>query len=132
MISYYELLGKIKEGEAPQKLRVHLTREPKIYVRQNDLDLSFSHYRLDCLDDNKETVDDNYHYYLADCFLESSMFDENIEILDKKEIEKIHWKPKESLEGEFNLKEKQDILARRTERLKKSINEIIDLLNKGE
>lgn len=134
MISYYELLGMIKEGNIPNKIKVHITSyTSKVYVRQNDLDLSFSHYRLDCLDDNKETVDDNYHYYLAEDFLESTMFYETIEILeDEKNIEKIHWKPKESLEGEFNSKEKQDILARRTERLKKSINEIIDLLNKGE
>lgn len=128
MISYYELLGMIKEEKAPNKIKVHLNSTPKVYARENALNNTFSYYGL--VEEEKE--DGDYKYYLAECFLESSMFNETIEILDEKKIEKIHWKPKESLEGECNSKEKQDILARRTERLKKSINEIIDKINKEE
>lgn len=129
MISYYELLGMIKEGNIPKKIKVHLTPvSSRDYISEYDIDESFTYYRLE----NEKEENDDYRFCLADCYLETTALDETIEILDEKKIGKIHWKPKESLEGEFNSKEKQDILARRTERLKKSINEIIDLLNKEE
>lgn len=86
MISYYELLGMIKEGKAPNKIKAHLNSQPKIYVREDDLDDTFNYYGL--VEEEKE--DSSYHYYLAEDFLESSMFDENIEILDEKEIEQIN------------------------------------------
>lgn len=129
MISYYELLGMIKEGNIPKKIKVHLTPvSSRDYISEYDIDESFTYYRLE----NEKEENDDYRFCLADCYLETTALDETIEILDEKKIGKIHWKSKESLEGDFNSKEKQDILARRTERLKKSINEIIDLLNKEE
>ena len=70
MISYYELLGMIKEGKAPNKIKAHLNSQPKIYVREDDLDDTFSYYGLE----EEEKEDSDYHYYLAECFLESSMF----------------------------------------------------------
>jgi hypothetical protein len=80
MISYYELLGMIKEDKAPNKIKVHLTPcTSKIYVRENDLDDTFSYYGL-----GEEAEDSDYHYYLAECFLESMMFDETIEILEEE------------------------------------------------
>lgn len=58
---------------------------------------------------------------------------EEIEIIeDNKKIEKISWKEKESLAGFIrNNNDKLDILARRTEKLKKSLNKIIDYINGG-
>ena len=50
-------------------------------------------------------------------------------IEEPKKIEKISWREKESLVGEFTVNEKQDILARRTEKLKSSLNELIDEIN---
>ena len=81
MISYFELLGMIKEDKAPRKIRVHLTSNPKIYKAVYDFG-DFNYYTLY----EEEIIDDDYHHYLAECFLESSMFDKNIEILDKKKI----------------------------------------------
>ena len=53
-----------------------------------------------------------------------------VEIIEEpKKIEKISWQKKESLAGEFTTNEKQEILARRTEKLKSSLNEVIDKIN---
>jgi len=122
MISYYELLGMIKEGNIPNKIKVHLTPcTSKIYVREDDLDESFSYYRLD----EREEEDENYRDYLAECFLESSMFDETIEILDEKKIGKLGKCVDESEELACAWSFAEEIL-------KDKINEIIDLLNKEE
>lgn len=52
------------------------------------------------------------------------------EIIEKdKKIEKISWREKESLAGNLMASEKQEILARRTEKLKSSLNELIDEIN---
>ena len=50
-------------------------------------------------------------------------------IEENKKIEKIAWSGKESLAGNFTASEKQEILARRTEKLKASLNELIDEIN---
>ena len=56
---------------------------------------------------------------------------ESKEILEEPtKIEKISWREKESLVGNFTASEKQEILARRTEKLKSSLNELIDEINK--
>lgn len=53
-----------------------------------------------------------------------------VEIIEEpKKIEKITWSEKESLAGEFTASGKQNILARRTEKLKSSLNELIDEIN---
>ncbi len=85
MISYYELLGMIKEDKAPKEIMVHLTKKPKMYKAVYDFG-DFNYYALY----EEEIIDDDYHHYLAECFLESDMFDKNIEILDEKKIEKIN------------------------------------------
>lgn len=77
MISYYELLGMIKEDKAPNKIRVHLTSEPREYKMIFDCG-ECDYYELI----GKEN--DNYKRFLADCFLESMMFDEKIEMLEEK------------------------------------------------
>ena len=59
-----------------------------------------------------------------------NMLFEDVEIIEEpKKIEKISWSEKESLAGELTANEKQNILARRTEKLKSSLNELIDEIN---
>lgn len=50
-------------------------------------------------------------------------------IEEPKKIEKISWREKESLACNLMANEKQEILARRTEKLKSSLNELIDEIN---
>ena len=55
---------------------------------------------------------------------------DEVEIIEEtKKIEKISWREKESLAGNLMANEKQEILARRTEKLKSSLNELIDEIN---
>lgn len=59
-----------------------------------------------------------------------NMLFEDVEIIEEpKKIEKISWREKESLAGNLMANEKQEILARRTEKLKSSLNELIDEIN---
>ena len=59
-----------------------------------------------------------------------NMLFEDVEIIEEpKKIEKISWREKESLAGDLTASEKQNILARRTEKLKSSLNELIDEIN---
>ena len=79
MISYYELLGMIKEDKAPRKIRVHLISTPKIYKKDDDIE-EYCYY---VIDDDEET-NENYKYYLTESYLESMMFDKNIEIIEEE------------------------------------------------
>ena len=117
MISYYELLGMIKEGKEPDKIRVHLTSNPKIYKKDDDIE-EYCYYVLD----NKDEENDDYKYYLMDSYIESMMFDKTIEILGEKKMpEKI-----EEKEIEISMAIGEQVCANK-------INEIIDYLkNKGE
>lgn len=86
-ISYYELLGMIKEGNIPKKLYVKLPQVNygSTYIAEYD-DEDFSYY---CQEDTKDN-EVNYRSYLGECFLESDMFAECIEILeDEEEFEDI-------------------------------------------
>lgn len=79
MISYYELLGMVKEGNAPKKISVSLTYGTmKTYEATYDGG-EFSYYWL-----TSNISNENYKNYLTECFLESMMFDECITILDEE------------------------------------------------
>lgn len=81
MISYYDLLGMVKEGNAPERIEVKLCSEKaKTYIVEYDMG-EFNYYRLSYV----EIEDENYKYYLSECFLESSMFDKCIKILDEED-----------------------------------------------
>lgn len=86
-ISYYELLGMIKEGNIPNEVLVTLQNglKPVKYSAEFDyVDDSLTCYSI-C---DEEEVDENYHDYLTDCFIEMSVFDKCIEIIEEeKEIE---------------------------------------------
>ncbi len=124
MISYYELLGMIKEDKAPNKIRVHITSEPREYRAIYDIE-DFNYYEL------IGNENDDYKCYLSDSYLESMMFEKNIEILEETKDKKIYWEEKEGLNGDFNQKETITILARRTEKLKKAFNEIIEYMEEN-
>ena len=115
MISYYELLGMIKEGNIPKKIKLHMCGTTRIYVADYD-DEDFSNYCLENINDKS----DDFRCYLAECFLESDMFEENIEITEEEnKIEKI------PLTFQVN-HNKEEIF----EYLRCVINEIIDEINK--
>lgn len=127
MISFYELLGMIKEDKAPNKIRVHLTSKPLIYKKDDDTE-EYCYYVLE--DEKKEN--DNYKYYLMDNYLESMMFDETIEIIEeeKKIPEKLI---PTSLKGIDNLDEKIEIAHIDTVSVIETVNQVIDYLkSKGE
>ena len=135
MISYYELLGMIKEDKAPRKIRVHLTSGiSKLYVREDDMDGTFNFYGLGV----NEKENEEYHFYLAECFLESDMFEKNIEILDEKKIEKLYtyrcytdfiYHDEKKDDKERFLKDLQNTFVD----IEEKINEIIDYLkSKGD
>ena len=83
MISYYELLGMIKDGNIPKRIYVKL---PSLnygvhYIAEYDYG-DFSHYYA-------EEDDINYKSYLSECFLENDMFGRFIQVLDEGEFEDI-------------------------------------------
>ena len=130
MISYYELLTMIKEGKEPKRLRVSLIKnDSKVYYAEYDIDNTFSYYAIE----NKDGENEIFKYYLGECFLESDMFDKCIEILDKKEIEKIEFDTNDLEESivwfdergkhHFNTNSKDRFFANK-------INEIIDIIKK--
>ena len=85
-ISYYELLTMVKEGNIPQLLILHLVPTKSVkYISDYDY-VNSELIGYEILNDKDE--DENYRYYLGDCFLESTMFDKVIEIIEEeKEIE---------------------------------------------
>lgn len=82
MISYFELLQMIKVGNIPKKVKLHFCGTTKEYCADYDID-DFSHYEL-C---NKKEKDEDYKFYLSECFLESDMFDKSIEIVENENNE---------------------------------------------
>lgn len=83
------------------------------------------------------TINNLYYYqvlnkceFLIDQLSSVNDLLDEVEIIEEpKKIEKISWRKKESLAGNFTASEKQKILARRTEKLKSSLNELIDEIN---
>lgn len=131
MISYYELLGMIKEGNIPNKIKVHLTPvSSRNYISEYDIDESFTYYRLE----NEKEENDDYRFCLADCYLETTALDETIEILDEKKIGQINKsydirildfdKSHKSYDMEQLIEMVQDIYSKQ--------KEIIDFLDKEE
>ena len=111
-IKVIDLLNKIAEGkELPEKFMY----KGHLYYRQKTKGIC---YRCDELNEIFE-----------ECLVLENLND-TIEIIEEpKKIEKISWREKESLAGNLTANEKQNILARRTEKLKSSLNELIDEIN---
>ena len=94
LISYYDLLGMIKEGNIP-KLVYWINHEKKKIAYKSTYDSvnnSFNCYILQHR--NQETED--IKFYLSECLLESSFFDKCIEIPsdDFEDIEEVTYKPR--------------------------------------
>ena len=79
-ISYYDLLGLIRENEIPVLIEVKLpsVSYSKQYHSTYDIDGSFLSFDLVNLADK----DENYQSYLSDTFFESDMFTKCITIID--------------------------------------------------
>lgn len=106
-IKIIELLTKMSKGEIPKKIKF----KNNIYVFKED-----SYY----------TEFENVRIHLQ---MAKNLNDE-VEIIEEpKKIEKISWNEKESLAGNLTLSKKQVIVERRTEKLKASLNELIDEIN---
>lgn len=120
-ITIYELLGLVKDGKAPKKIRV----TGNIY----EYDEEFKFY-LTQTKDGKVCLGGllNEINLLVNCFNEN-----NVEIIeDNDKLEKIKWNEKESRAGILRTDQEIEVLARRTETLKKKIAELIDHINKIE
>ena len=122
-ITMYELLELIKDGKAPEKIKFR----NEIYEYKNCTEDNF----IDYIGIEKET---DVRFYLSSQIGNgyiNDIFTDEVEIIEEpKKIEKISWREKESLSGNFTASEKQEVLARRTEKLKSSLNELIDTVNK--
>ena len=81
MISYYDLLELVMNGEEPKEIDVKLVcGDPVRYKAEYDFD-DFLCYHIE--DSNR--IDDNYRMYLSECFMESGMFDSSIEIVEDED-----------------------------------------------
>ena len=117
-IKIIDLLNKIANGEeVPKK------------IKWENIIYAYSEYDKDYLE--YPFSDEEYKglFDMRNNILTQFLNDE-IEIIEEpKKIEKISWREKESLAGNLMANEKQEILARRTEKLKSSLNELIDEIN---
>ena len=112
-----DLLNKIANGEeVPNKIKY----KNKIYERHQNITTNNLYYYQ---------VPNKNDFFLYQLSSVSDLLDEVEIIEDSKKIEKISWSEKESLAGNLMASEKQEILARRTEKLKSSLNELIDEIN---
>ena len=90
-ISYYDLLGMIKEGNIPEKVYwINGRKEKILFEADYDFD-NFNYYHLE-----EEGCSPDIAYYLGENFLESSMFDKCIEIPNDnfEDIEEVTYKPR--------------------------------------
>lgn len=110
----YELLGLIKDGKAPKKIKFMS---------------SIWEY---CKDGTTQDYINDYDKCLMEFIaINKDGLNDEVEIIEEpKKIEKISWGEKESLAEYFTANRKQETLARRTEKLKSILNELIDEVNK--
>ena len=111
-ITIYELLGLVKDGKAPNKIRFC----DEIFTFNND--------KCNFL----------YKYQIGKCQLFGCCkLNDKIEIIeDNDKLEKIKWNEKESRAGILRADQEIEVLAKRTETLKKKIAELVDHINKIE
>lgn len=116
-ITMYELYGKIYDENPPKHIKAY------------GEDWYWNDYDGYVTKESLRTTPDA-QIYLMDRYRTFMNLDKEVEIIEEsKKIEKISWRKKESLAGDFTASEKQGILARRTEKLKSSLNELIDEIN---
>lgn len=128
MISYYDLLGMIKEGNEPDLVRLRLNCGAVYYQAYYDDD-EFNYYGI-CDGDDEN---DDFKHYLVDSLLESQMFERNIEVIKSpKKIEKIELVNNGSLNSYAIYDENgtKCALTKHSKVMADKINEIIDEINK--
>ena len=130
-ISYYELLTRIKERNIPPKIILHLVPNKSVeYISDYDyVNSEFIGYEI--LKD--EEVDENYSYHLGDCFLENTMFDKVIEIIEEeKEIEKLKIE-QDTPNSNYYIKNEYGTkcyLTKHSKMIAEKVNELIDEVKK--
>lgn len=112
MISYYELLTRIKEGDIPFNVKYRGVLYYAEYFEGEFIDYQIV---------NEDEVNENTRSYLLECFLDSDMFSPEIEVIQKyktfeDKIEKIDFRTLNTQ------KEKNRVM-------KDTINKIIDKLD---
>lgn len=116
MISYYDLLGMIKENNIPEKVKYDYT----VYEWDND-----SYY----YDDGYDNID----YLSGDIIFEKDMFDKNIEIIEPKKIEKLKIENDNGTDYYIrNIHGTKCYLTKDGKIMADKINEIIEVLNEKE
>lgn len=114
-ITIYELLELTKDGKAPKLVKYG----NYIWEYKEEFDDYF--YDGEYLIENGFDSWNNIKAYL----------EEVVEIIEEdNKIEKITWLEKESMAGNLTEKQTIEVLKRRTEKLKKSFNNLIDEINK--
>ena len=113
MISYYDLLGMIKENNIPEK------------IKYNDCV-----YEWD--GDNYYCIGDGCYIYLIEEFSESKFFEKDIEVIEPKKIEKIKMNGNEYYSEYIDSWIKKENTEAYCEYLSNKINEIIEVLNEKE
>ena len=112
MISYYELLNLIKQGDTPQRVWFHIGNRRISYVKDIDnIDLSFNGYIIE----DKDKKEEDIKYWLGENFLESDMFNECL-TFEQEKVDKI----------DFSSLHTQ---REKNRAFRKSINAIIDRLD---
>lgn len=114
-ITVYELLGMIKDGKAPDKIK-----SEGHYYYYNVLEKDYY-----------EGMGYDYEYLFKN--ISSDNLNDTVEIIeDNGKLEKIKWEEKESLAKPLMINDKVEVLARRTEKLKKKIADLINHINRLE
>lgn len=112
-ITIYELLGLVKDGKAPKKIKYD--GDKYTYNDCKDYEIDSSNYNL------FETITVTF------------ILNDTVEIIeDNDKLEKIKWNEKESRAGILRTDQEIEVLAKRTETLKKKIAELVDHINKIE
>ena len=130
-ISYYELLTRIKEGNIPQLLILHLVPNKSVEYISDYAYANSQFIGYEILKDKDE--DENYSYHLGDCFLESTMFDKVIEIIEEeKEIEKLKIE-QDTPNSNYYIKNEYGTkcyLTKHSKMIAEKVNELIDEVKK--
>lgn len=113
-ITIYELLGLIKEGKTPKKIKWN-----------NHIYIYDEHY-----DDYFEETTGLFQNEMDNGMLFKSLNDEIEIIEEEKEIEKIKWDEKSLCQGFMSINKVEEMLMHRSEQLKKSLNQLIDEISK--
>lgn len=126
-ITIYELLGLIKDGKAPKKIKLR----NEIYEYKNNIENGF----IDYVGTEKET---NIEFYLSSYIGNnyiSDIFTNEVEIIEEpKKIEKLPYYSLEKIQKSKNKDEwyvnRLDLLEKRINDYHNKINELIDEINK--